>query len=78
MLLRGGRPILLRGGRLILLRGGRASDRQIPSPVVVRQEIYPILQRGGGRPMLRRGGARASGRQIPSPTLRPSSCVQHY
>jgi len=51
----------------MLLRGGRVSDRQIPSPIVVRQEIYPILRRGGGRPILRRGGARVSGRQIPSP-----------
>jgi len=59
--------MLPRGGRPILPRGGRASNRQIPSPIVVRQEIYPILRRGGGRPMLRREGARASGRQIPSP-----------
>ena len=67
MLLKGGRPILLREGRPILLRGGHISNREIPSPIVVRQEIYPILQRGGGRPMLRHRGARVSSRQIPSP-----------
>jgi len=49
MLPRGGRPMLPRGGRPILLRGGRASNRQIPSPIVVRQEIYPMLWRGGAR-----------------------------
>jgi hypothetical protein len=40
------------GGHPMLLRGGRVSNRQIPSPIVVRQEIYPILRRGEGRPML--------------------------